>query len=209
MIYRLNVWRKTPQPGKMTLFTGGHEGDGLLREALFLPSLFRGDRVLWFFAWVFHVMLALVFLGHMRVFSGLIDSTLMGMGMSEEGITTMSSTVGGAAGILILATGVFLLLRRLFQQRVREISGIPDFFALILLLAIIITGNQMRFGAHFDLAETRVWAASLLTFSPIVPASSAFLLHAMLAQFLFIYVPFSKIMHFGGIFFTQALVKRS
>ncbi len=210
MAYRFNVWFKTPQPGKMTLFTdqGDSTTKSVLAEALFFPSLFRGDKTLWSFAWVFHVTLALVFLGHLRVFTGLLDSTLMSMGMSEDAISTMSATAGGGAGILLLATGLFLLIRRITQKRVREISGVPDFFALFLLLAIIVTGDFMRFGEHFDLNQTRVWAVSLLTFSPKVPANNMFLMHAMLAQFLFIYIPFSKILHFGGVFFTQALVKR-
>lgn len=211
MVYRLRVWAKTPQPGKMTLFgVGGEDGlaKGVIAEALFFPSLFKGDRLLWTFAWIFHAMLALVILGHLRVFSGIFDSTLLAMGVSEEGIGAMSATLGGGAGILLVFTGLFLLFRRLGQARIREISGFPDFFALLLLLSIFVTGDIMRFGAHFDLQQTRVWASSLLTFSPIVPENNMFLLHAMLAQFLFIYVPFSKIMHFGGIFFTQALVKR-
>ena len=211
MIYRLKVWFKTPQPGKMTLFTnqGESTAKSVIGEALFFPSLFRGDKTLWFFAWVFHVTLALVFLGHVRVFTGLADSMMMSLGMSKEGIDTLSSTTGGGAGILLLATGAVLLIRRFVTKRVREISGAPDFLALFLLLAIIVTGDIMRFsGEHFDLAETRVWAASLLTFSPKIPGNQMFLLHAMMAQLLIIYIPFSKILHFGGIFFTQALVKR-
>jgi nitrate reductase gamma subunit len=210
VIYRIAVWYKTPQPGKMTLFpSNGSTAGGVLAETLFFPSLFRGDKVLWLFAWFFHISLALAFIGHFRVFSGLFDSMLMGMGVSEAGIKTMSSVAGGAAGIALLATASLLFLRRLFSTRVRQISGAPDFVALLLIIAIIVTGNIMRFGAeHFDLAETRTWAASLLTLSPVIPKNGMFLTHALLAQCLIMYIPFSKIMHFGGIFFTQALVKR-
>ncbi|MCP4606020.1 MAG: hypothetical protein GY847_36820 [Proteobacteria bacterium] len=208
--HRFYIWYKTPQPGKMSLFTdqGDSTAKNVLAETFFFPSLFRGDRVLWVFAWVFHVTLALVFVGHLRVFTGLIDSMLMAMGMSEDGIANMSASAGGLAGVLMLATGLFLLLRRAMQQRVREISGVPDFFALLLIISIVMTGNVMRFGEHFDLNQTRIWAASLLTFSPKVPSNNMFLIHAMLAQLLIMYIPFSKILHFGGIFFTQALVKR-
>jgi len=210
VIYRLAVWKTTPQPGKMTLFPNkGSMMGSVLAETLFFPSLFKGDKVLWLFAWFFHVSLALAFIGHFRVFSGLIDSTMMNVGVSEEGIKTMSSVAGGAAGIVLLATAGLLFLRRLFATRVREISGAPDFVALLLIISIIITGNMMRFGGeHFDLAETRKWAISLLTLAPIIPKSGLFLAHAMLAQLLIMYIPFSKVMHFGGIFFTQALVKR-
>jgi len=67
----------------------------------------------------------------------------------------------------------------------------------------------MRFGARFDLAQTRTWALSLLTFSPEIPANGTFLIHALMAILLIMYIPFSKVLHFGGIFFTQTLVKRS
>jgi len=210
MIYRFSSWFKTPQPGKMTLFPAPEsKTKGILAETLLFPSLFRGDKVLWAFSWVFHVTLALVFLGHVRVFTALIDRMLMAMGMSPEAITAMSATSGGAAGIVLLATGILLLFRRLAIQRVREISGVPDFFALLLLIAIVVTGDIMRFGAHFDLGQTRTWAWSLLTFSPVIPENGVFLIHALLAILLIMYIPFSKVLHFGGIFFTQALVKRS
>lgn len=209
MIYRFYVWFKTPQPGKMTLFPApSSTAGGVFFEFLFFPSLFRGDKVLWAFSWVFHGTLALVFLGHIRVFTGLIDRILLSMGVSEEGINWMSGTLGGAAGIVLLATGILLLIRRLVLNRVREISGVPDFFALLLLVAIIGTGDLMRFGTHFDLEQTRVWAWSLLTFSPVVPKSAMFQVHVLLAVLLIMYIPFSKIMHFGGFFFTNALVKR-
>jgi nitrate reductase gamma subunit len=209
MAHRFRVWMTTPQPGKMTLFPvrGDSTAKSILAEALFFPSLFRGDKMLWSFSWLFHAPLALVVLGHLRVFTGLVDAMLHAVGMSAAAVNTMSSVVGGVAGIVLLVTGTLLLARRMAVPRVREISAPGDFTALLLLIAIILTGNVMRFGSHFELEQTRTWAASLLTFSPVVPADPTFLLHALLAQVLFVYIPFSKILHFGGIFFTQALVK--
>jgi len=207
---RIWVWVKSPQPGKMTLFPAGDSTlRGVLAETLFFPSLFKGDRVLWSFSWLFHATLALVFLGHIRVFTGIIDSVLLALGMSQEGIDYMSNTSGGIAGIILLATGLLLFIRRLALPRVRQISGVPDFLATLLLIAIIVSGDWIRFSGHFDLEQTRIWALSLLRFSPVIPESGMFLLHLMLAQLLIVYIPFSKILHFGGIFFTQALVKRS
>ncbi len=212
MSYRFWVWSKSPQPAKMTLFPAPPSGATfreVLAETFFFPSLFRGDRTLWVFAWVFHATLALVFLGHIRVFTGAVDGMLTSAGMSPEGINSMSSIAGGAAGVVLLATALLLLLRRITIPRVREITGIPDFVAPLLIIVIISTGDWLRFSGHFDLEQTRVWAASLLTFSPIIPQSGMFLLHLALAQVLIIFIPFSKILHFGGIFFTQALIKRS
>ena len=90
----------------------------------------------------------------------------------------------------------------------REISGVGDFVALLLLLGILATGDLLRFGPHFDLAQTREWAWSLLRFSPVVPRNPIFLVHALLALLLIAYIPFSKVLHFGGIFFSQSALRR-
>lgn len=208
MIYRIHSWVKAPQPGKMTLFPApANPNTSVIAEALFFPSLFRGDRILWLFSWVFHATLVLVALGHLRVITGFIDRALMGMGMTKEGIAALSAGAGGIAGVILLGTGMLLLIRRLAIDRVRQVSGVPDFFALLLLVAIILTGDLMRFGSHFDLGLTREWFRSLLALSPQVPQNGTFLVHILLALLLIMYIPFSKILHMGGIFFTQSLIK--
>ena len=184
----------------------------MLKEALFFRSLFHGDRVLWLLAWGFHAVLALIVLGHLRVFTN-VDSLLRTLGMSEEAIHSMSSNAGGAAGLVILVTVVLLLIRRGTLQRVREVTGAADYLALLLIGAIIVTGNMMRFGAeHFDLALTRDYFAALVTFSNVTGMetlkNSTFLVHMGLAFVLIMIIPFSKILHFGGIFFTHQLIRK-
>ena len=61
------------------------------------------------------VWLALILLGHLRVFTN-VDSLLMALGMSEEGIQTMSSVAGGAAGIVILLAGLLRFFSRPFKS---------------------------------------------------------------------------------------------
>ncbi|MFC1477318.1 respiratory nitrate reductase subunit gamma [candidate division KSB1 bacterium] len=213
MLYRIRIWMKLPKPG-MTLFPGGKEGTlgGVLKETLFFPGLFRADKVFWGGAWLFHVLLALIFLGHLRVFTGVIDTLLLRVfGMGAEGVNTMSATSGGAAGILIFILTLYLMFRRLTIQRVKEISSLGDYIALLLITAILLSGNYMRFSTpHFDLETTRVYFTGLFTFSSLTfPENNMFLLHFLLAQLLIIYIPFSKILHFGGIFFSQTLIRRA
>jgi nitrate reductase gamma subunit len=167
---------------------------------------------LWLFTWAFHATLLLIILGHLRVFTN-VDSLLMTFGMSEDAIQTMSSVAGGAAGVVILIAVVLLLSRRMAVQRVREITGVADVFALLLIGAIIVTGDVMRFGAeHFDLTLTREYFAALATFSSVAAMEAlqndSFVLHMFLASLLILMIPFSKILHFGGIFFTQQLIRK-
>jgi len=206
MLSRLLTWRKLAQP-KLTLFPTSPEGTtkAVLKETLFFPSLFRSDRTLWLFSWLFHAMLALILIGHLRVVT---DFPAL-WGALHINADTMSAVVGGAAGVMILLMVVLLIGRRVTVARVREISAPGDYFAVFLILAVVLTGNAMRALGHFDLEQSRVYFASLLALSPVVPENGWFLAHLLLAQALFLYIPFSKILHFGGVFFTQAALKRS
>ncbi len=216
MVFRIRSWMRLPAPS-MTLFPapppeGSANAINTAKEAVFFRSLFKGDRPLWVMAWGFHVVLALIFIGHVRVVSN-VDRVFMSMGMTEAGIQGMSSGTGGAAGILILVATVALLLRRVFLPRVKEITSVTDILALGLIAAILITGNMMRFGTeHFDLNLTRDYFASLATFGGVAEAAAlqngVFLIHMTLAFLLLMYIPFSKILHFGGIFFTHQLIRK-
>lgn len=215
MVYRVTVWMKLASP-PMTLFPAPPDEKSntlnTIREIALFRSLFKGDRVLWVLAWGFHAVLLLIFVGHFRVFFN-VDALLMKLGMSEKAIHAMSAGAGGAAGLVILLATVLLLLRRLSVERVREITGPVDYFALLLIAAVIITGNVMRFGGeHFDLAITREYFGTLATFGNVTGLAAlqhtAFLVHMCLALVLILCMPFSKLLHFGGIFFTHQLIRK-
>jgi nitrate reductase gamma subunit len=207
--YRLLVWKRLPQPSPMTLYpTQGSGWGSLIKEALFFPSLQRSDRWLWALAWVFHAALALAFLGHLRVLSGLLDRALAALGIGPGALAALSTFAGTAAGIVLLVAITGLIARRLVVRRVREISTVPDFVALFLLTAVITTGDLMRWlGPPVDLGSVRAWIASLATLSPQAPAHPLLLLHLSCAELLILYIAFSKLMHFGGFFFTFSLTK--
>lgn len=209
--YRLATWKRLPQPGTMTLFpTEGSGAVSLAKESLLFPSLYRGDRFLWALAWIFHVTLAIAFAGHLRVVTALFDSAMGGMGISPAAVAKVSTVAGGAAGILLLVGIVGFLARRLVVRRVREISAVPDFLALLLLTAVLTSGNLMRWSGSADyVLEARTWLQSLISFAPVLPRSASLLLHAFCAELLLFYIAFSKLMHFGGFFLTFSLTKRT
>lgn len=220
MIYRIVKWYKMPSPGKLTLFPAPPPGSGLvigiLKETFFLRTLFKSDKVLWAGSWAFHIMLLLLLVSHLRLLGSFSRSWRV-LGIDDATVGTMSTALGSVAGLIIMMTGIFLLIRRLALTRVRQISLFADYLILILLISIILTGYYMRFNiylpvdlpvAYCDLYEMRDYVAGLLTFNPRLPSSSLFLFHFLLGQILLMCIPFSKIMHFGGIFFSQTLVQR-
>jgi nitrate reductase gamma subunit len=212
MASRFRVWSKLPAP-KMTLFPAPSTGSGrlsdLLKETFLFSSLFRGDRSLWVIGWIFHAALALIVVGHLRVVSWLPDQLLTALGLSAASIDRVSAVAGTGAGVVILVTALFLIRRRLIVPRVREISEAGDYLAMFLITAIVVTGDAMRLWLHFDLATTRSYFYGLLTLSAApVPSEPWFLVHFLLGQFLLMYMPFSKLLHFGGIFFTQSLLQK-
>lgn len=211
VVYRMWSWRRLAQPGPMTLYpTKGSSCKELVKEALFFPSLFRGDKTLWSFAWSFHVALALAFIGHVRLAMEAIDGGLTVLPLRSGAMASLAAAAGSCAGLVLLSCLLLLLGRRIFVARVREISAGADYFALLLLVAVITSGMVMRFaGAQFHLATARAWLSSLFAFAPVVPASPALVVHLFCAELLVLYVAFSKLMHFGGFFLTFPLIKRT
>lgn len=212
MIWRIRTWVKAPQPGAVTLTPAPKPGSSMfvnvLKESLLFPSLFKGDKVLWSFAWIFHATLAMIFIGHVRVFT---DFPKLWAALDIDA-DRMSAISGGAAGLVIMLFAILLLIRRAAIPRVKEVTNFADILALLLILAILVTGNVMRFGEHFDLNITRTYFYHLATFSvtgSMLPANTMFTVHFLLAQILIIFIPFSKIMHFGGIFFTQTVIQKA
>ncbi len=217
LLFRLAAWLRTPSPVRAPLFptpvTRAGKAWAVAKEVLFFRSLLRGAKDLWAGSYAFHLMMVLILVGHTRVFTAAVDTFLTRvLGMAPEGVTSLSQGLGGAAGVVILLAGVYLLGRRLAERRVREITSASDYFAILLVLAVIVSGDVLRFATHFDLAQSRAYFQALFTFrSDAVaqyPAEPWFTVHFLLAQSLLIYLPFSKLVHVGGVFFSHPLLQR-
>ena len=206
LLNRIWVWRRPPEADAARCAASSRaRAAAIMKETLLVPSLFLGDRFLWALSWVFHLMLVLIFLGHVRVVA---DVPQLWEVLHLDPYT-MSGVVGGAAGATIVVMIVLLIARRVAAERVQEVSAPADYFALLLILGIVFTGNAMRLFGHVGPGETHRYFASFAMLEwPTVPENSWFLVHLFLGQVLLLYLPFSKIVHFGGVFCAQAAVKR-
>jgi nitrate reductase gamma subunit len=209
LIYRIRGWLnlQVPMPLSVTYpQSRGEQIKNIANEVLFFPALLKDDRNLWLGAWPFHAALAFIIIGHLRLFSEIPDKMLLAIGLSEAGIDTLSAVSGGIVGIVILAALIYLLVRRITQPTVRQMSNVADYFVLLLLIAIVTAGNYMRFAMEIDIVEYRTFIGSIFALSPIPPPDNpVFILHIFLVQMLLIMLPFSKIIHPIGIFFTQGI----
>ena len=186
-------------------------------EALFFRSLLRNSRahvsgnrlefsearLLWLAALALHWSLLVIVLRHLRfalqpvpAFVPLLDTV--------DGILQIGAPALLVTDILVVAALLFLLGRRLVNPLLRYLSLFTDYFALLLLLGIALSGIALRYGARVDLISVKTLVLGLASLHPVVPAapSPVFLIHLLLVSTLAIYLPFSKLVHFGGVFLS-------
>lgn len=177
----------TPAP---TTTTG--VGLRLVREVVFFESLFKGNKWIWIFGWIFHFGLLLVLLRHLRYF---IEPVWLPIQLVQPfGIYGGMAMVVGLAG---------LWTRRVLVDRVRYITGASDRLLLGLLILIGLTGLAMTYVIHVDVVSVKLFFRSLMSFdfSPL-PVDPLLLLHLLLVAALMIILPFSKLLHAPGLFFS-------
>jgi len=165
--------------------------------------VYAGAKWLWFFGLTFHWSLLIIVLRHLRFFIEPIAPCITALssldGFFEIGVPTLYlSDAAVVAGI------TFLFLRRLLIPQVRYISLFTDYFALLLILAVVGTGLLMRHFFPADLLQVKNLALGWVTFSPLVPkeAGTLFYMHLCFVFALMVYFPLSKLMHMGGVFLS-------
>ena len=187
-------------------------------EVLLFRSLFRNTRAeledgprliyaenkfLWLAALAFHWSLLIVLIRHLRFFLLPVPGLLYTLERFDGFFQVMEPTLY-VTDVVILAAMLYLFGRRLWDPQIRYFSLLADYFALFLLLGLVISGILMRYFAKVDLVTVKQLTLGLASFSPAVPetASPLFFVHLTLLSVLAAYFPFSKLMHMGGIFLS-------
>jgi nitrate reductase gamma subunit len=209
LIWRLRRWNRAAV-ANIALYPAASNRRDVFRKVLgevaWFSSVRQDNRELWRKTWPFHLTLLVILIGHLRVMFAWPDRVL-GLVMGPEAIDGLSRWAGGALGIVALVTCVMLLTRRFVQPRVREISSGEDVGVLILLLGVLTTGNGLRFLMHYDVGVSQAYFASLFLGGE-APQNPWFLLHFFLVQLLLMYLPFGKLLHIPGVFYSKALLAK-
>jgi nitrate reductase gamma subunit len=164
---------------------------------------YSATKWLWLAGLAFHYAFLFILLRHLRFFTEpvpfFVDWIEALDGFMQIGLPTLFLT-----GAVLLLAVTYLLLRRLFDPQVRYISLLQDYFPLFLILGIGISGVVLRHFVGADMAAVKELTLSLARFQPVVPEGLHFMVftHIFLVCVLFIYFPFSKLVHLGGVFFS-------
>jgi nitrate reductase gamma subunit len=133
------------------------------------------------------------------------ESWTAAIGIPEAAYRWFSASAGTLAAILVIAGVVILAGRRLFVTRVRATTNAVDYVALILLLAVILTGvvptifvNLLGSGYDYR-TSVALWFRGLFSGSPDVTAIAnapiVYQVHAAAAWVILAVWPFSRLVH--------------
>jgi nitrate reductase gamma subunit len=196
VIYKIYQYAKTPAPLKIPTTPAPTTKSGVVarmaREVVLFESLFKSNKWIWIFGWMFHVGLALVLLRHFRYF--------------QEPVWTwvaLIQPIGMYAGFAMVAGLAGLWARRIFVERIRYITSPSDHLMLALLVAIGLSGLGMKFVAHTDIVSVKAFMLGLMRFDvQPLPTDPLLLIHLALVAILMIVFPLSKLLHAPGVFFS-------
>ena len=194
--YRIYVYSRTPAPLKIPTTPAPITRAGVImrmaRELVLFESLFKSNKWIWIFGWMFHFGLFLVLARHLRYFT-----------QPVWGWVVLIQPFGKYASFLMVAGLLGLWARRFLVDRVRYISTPSDHLMLALLLAIGLSGMSMSFLDHTDIISLKAFALGLMYFDwQPLPADPLLLVHLFLVASLMIVFPISKLLHAPGVFFS-------
>jgi nitrate reductase gamma subunit len=196
-------------------------------EVFLFRSLFRNDkanlgdqgrviyganRFLWAGGLVFHWSLLIVAVRHLRFFLEPVPSAIIFL-QKVDGLFDIAVPTVLVTDFLLIVALTYLVARRVVTPQIRYLSLASDYFPLFLIGAIVMSGILMRNLFNVDLFAVKKLVTGIAGFQVVLPAEIGliFYIHLFLVCVLLAYLPFSKLTHMAGVFFspTRNLVNNS
>ena len=196
LAFKIRQYARVPAPLKIPTTPAPTTRSGvafrLAREVVLFESLFKANKWIWVFGWLFHFGLLLVLIRHLRYFINPVPELL-----------AMIQPIGIYAGFAMVAGLVGLLARRIVVPRIRYISAPSDYLMLVLLIGIGMSGLAMKFVFHTDIVAVKAFFTGLMVFDirPL-PSDPVLIAHLSMVAALMLIFPFSKLLHGVGLFFS-------
>lgn len=196
--YRMWEYSTTPAPLKIPTtpapVTRGGVVVRMAREVVLFESLFKANKWIWLFGWIFHAALLLVLLRHLRYFTEPV-----------WGWVVLIQPFGLYGGFAMVAGLLGLWARRILVPRIRYISAPSDHLMLALIVGIGVSGLAMKYVAPTDIVALKAFFLGLMYFDwQPIPADPVLLVHLALVAVLMIVFPVSKLLHAPGLFFSPS-----
>jgi len=193
---KIRKYAITPAPLKIPTTPAPTTRSGVFwrmaREVTVFESLFKSNKWIWLFGYMFHAALLLVLLRHFRYFT-----------FNVWWWVELIQPFGKYAGFAMVIGLGGLWARRILVERIRYISSPSDHLMLALLIGIGASGLSMKFLSPVDIIAVKVFFLGLLRFQiNELPNQINLLVHLALVATLMIIFPISKLLHGPGIFFS-------
>ena len=197
----IDWWKKPLKKSRQT------ELMAMLEEIVFIKSLFERNRQLWWFSYPFHTGLYLLTGYLFLIVIGAIaeiNGATIAAGSSVFGMIIHYLTVFcGTLGLFLAVLGTFgLLLKRIFRKELRLYSTPADYFNLVLFLCVLVTGFVSMLTGDGSFSIARSYVAGIFSFSPVYSTNTAMSLCLIFTGILFIYLPFTHMIHFMAKYFA-------
>jgi nitrate reductase gamma subunit len=196
LAYKIVDYARTPAPLVIPTTPAPTTRAGVVyrmaKEVVVFESLWKANKWIWVFGWLFHFGLLLVLVRHLRYFVNPIPEWLL-----------FIQPFGQYASFMMVIGLGGLLARRFLVDRVRYISTPSDFLMLILILGIGLSGMTTTFLLHADIITLKEFFLGLMYFDvQPLPEDPVLLAHLTMVALLMVIFPISKLLHAPGLFFS-------
>jgi len=182
--YEESKWWSKPRT-----LSKANETKDILMEMLFIRKLFDNNKGLWWVSYVFHIGIYCLFAWTVM----LLVSTIWPLD-----VHIYTAAIAGMAGYCLATLGALgLLIRRIFDTDLRSYTTPVEYFNLILILLVLISGI-----ISWLFVCTPFFAASQILFFTGLALSPIIYIHLALLGIMLIYIPASKMSHYVGKFFA-------
>jgi len=184
----------------------------LLTEMLFEKRAYLYNRRMWYFSFPFHSGIYLILVWFLMLIIGGIYILAGGVSSPSNPIYQFIyyvTLIAGGLGIISTIIGsISLLILRISDDNLKKYSTGVDYLNEVIILLALLSGIIVWLGYDIDFSTARLFMASLLSFGALNPPTiyPVTVIHIILLGILFMYIPFTKMTHFIGKYFTYHAV---